>query len=351
MKENRAGYVASVRSGILDWLESVRYPDEGWGRWKYHAAMTRPWALQASGIAIGLLKRLGALQAISEEQKQEAIEFFRSCQDSKDHLFKDSLETEADRVGEHTWEEIWGQRNGSALMALEVLGAEPCLPLPRAQFTDLSQVDGRAWTLSLDWRNPWKSGESWSRAIQAFLRTMPDEQRNDATPVLSRMFECMESEILDSTSGMPTQRGCSDDPPRAMAGLFKIQFGYLAVGRPVPHADRAIDFTLRLQHDNGEFGYRRNMCMNWDALWVLRELDKQFGGRYRHADIVEAVKRMCEVLMNEYRKEDGAFAFHGEHCLMNHHSIRLCEAPQPISDMLGTTMCLHCLEYADEWNV
>ena len=72
--------------------------------------------------------------------------------------------------------------------------------------------------------------------------------------------------------------------------------------------------------------------------------------RYRHTDIVEAASRTCEVLMNEYRKEDGAFAFHGEHCLKNHHSIRLCETPQPISDMLGTTMCLNCLEYMDEWN-
>lgn len=38
-----------------------------------------------------------------------------------------------------------------------------------------------------------------------------------------------------------------------------------------------------------------------------------------------------------------------DHCLVNHHCIRLCEKHEAISDMLGTTMCLSCLEYADEW--
>ncbi len=311
--------------------------------------MNRPWALQASAIAIGVLQRLGVLATISEDRKREAIEFLLACQDPNDRLFKDPLETEADHAGEHTWEQIWGQRNGSALNALELLGAEPRLAPASAQFADLSQVDGRAWTLTLDWRNPWQYGESWSRAIQAYIMTLPHERRTDAAPALAGMFEVMESEILDPTSGMPTRRGCSDDPPKAMAGLFKIMHGYLAVGRPLPYADRAIDFTLNLQHDNGEFGYRRNMCMNWDALWVLRELDRQLGAGYRHAVIVEAGQRTCKALMKEYRKEDGAFAFHGEHCLTNHHSIRLCETPQPISDMLGTTMCLYCLEYVDEW--
>lgn len=344
------GYVPGVKTGILEWLESVRCPDKGWGRWKYHAAMTRPWALQASGIAIGLLNRLDALESVPEQKKQQAVLFLQSCQDPSDHLFKDPLETEADHVGEHTWEQIWGQRNGSALSALAILGIEPNLSPARAQFADLRQVDAQNWTLSLDWRNPWRFGESWSRAIQAFLATLPPDERNDSVPVLAAMFDVMESEILDPATGMPTLRGCDRDLPRAMAGLFKIMMGYLAVGRVVPHAERAIDATLGLQHDNGEFGHRRDMCMNWDALWVLRELDKQLEYAYRHGDIVQAGNDTSEVLMSQYRKSDGGFAFHGEVCLTKYHSIRLCETPLPISDILGTMMCLSCLEYADEWN-
>lgn len=350
MPVTSAGYIATVKSGILAWMESVRYPNEGWGRWKYHAAMTRPWALQASGIAIKLLEQLGALQAVSEKQKQEAVAFLHSCQDTKDHLFKDPLETEADHQGNHSWEQIWGQRNGSALQALEVLGAKPRFAPAPAQFADLSQVNGRAWTLSLDWRNPWQAGESWSRAIYAYVKTLPAEHRYDSVPVLAAMFAAMESDILDPETGMPTRRGCAEDPPRAMAGLFKIMMAYLTARRPVPNAERAIVSTLDLQHENGEFGYRRNMCMNWDALWVLRELDQQLAAGYRHSEIIAAGDRTCAMLMKEYRKADGAFAFHGDHCTKNHHSIRLCDTPQPISDMLGTMMCLQCLEYVDQWH-
>ncbi len=344
-----AGFVATVRGEILTWIEKVRCRDSGWGRWRYHSATTRPWSLQASGIAIDLLHRLDALDSVGADDRAEAILFLQSCQDPADHLFKDPLETADSRDGHHSWEAIWAQRNGATLLALEHLGAAPQFPPPTAQFADLSRVDGRAWTLSLQWSNPWSTGEGWSRAIDAHLRDLPIDDRRDTIPVLGDMFAALESNVLDPATGMPTRRGCPDDPARAMAGLFKIMNGYLAVNRPVPHAAAAIDSTLDLQAANGEFGYPRNMCMNWDALWVLRELDRQLGARHRHAEIVAAGERLCGCLLHEYRKPDGAFAFHGDHCLVNHHSVRLCDEPHPISDMLGTMMALACLEYADEW--
>jgi len=92
---------------------------------------------------------------------------------------EDPLETETDHVGEHTWEQIWGQRNGAALNALALLGVARDAPRARSQFADLTKVDGAEWTLSLDWRNPWRFGESWSRAIRAFLATLPESERND----------------------------------------------------------------------------------------------------------------------------------------------------------------------------
>lgn len=347
--QNRAGYVETVRADIFAWLESVRCSEEDWGRWKNNSSMTRPWALQASGIAIYLLDRLGSLASVAAADRASAIRFFQSCQDPVDRLFKDPLETGATREGHHSWEEIWAQRNGATLRALRALGASPRLAPPTVQFADLGRVDGREWTLSLNWSNPWSTGERWSRAIEAHLRELPAEARRDANPVLADMFATLESEVLDPATGMPTHRGCSDDPARAMAGLFKIMNGYLAVGRPLPDAEAAIDSTLNLQHASGEFGYPRNMCMNWDALWILRELDIQLRERHRHGEIVKAGRRLSECLLREYRKPDGGFAFHGDHCQVNHHSVRLCAEPLPISDMLGTMMCLECLEYVDQW--
>ena len=345
------GYLQQVRPGVLSWLESVRHTDEGWGRWKYHAAMQRPYALQASGLAIGILDMLGELKHVSPTQREQAVGFFQSCQDANDHLLKDPLENEECYTGYHTWEQVWGQRNGSALAAMELLGAEPLLPRVKAQFGDLSVVDGRRWTLEqIDWSNPWKNGESWSRAIRAYLNTLPPQRQNDKEPVLAAAFDAMESEIFDPATGTPCRRMPEQNPSVAMAGLFKVISGYVAAGRPVPHARAGIDSTLALQHEDGDFGFRNNMCINWDALWVLRELDRQLEGAYRHQDIVQAGNRCARMLLKKYRKADGGFSFQGDHCITVHHSIRLCDRPQAISDMLGTSMCLRCLAYADQWN-
>ncbi|WPJ96646.1 hypothetical protein SH580_02880 [Coraliomargarita algicola] len=342
-------YISEIRGGLLDWMESVRYEEAGWGRWKYHSMMERPYALNASGIAIKILHRLGLLDQISAAQRREAVEYFKSCQDSSDGLFRDPLELEADRIGSHSWESIWGQRNGVALEAIEYLHSRPDFPEVKAQFVNLREVDTYAWTLSLDWSNPWMHGESWSRAISAFLKTANLEKSEADRAALDGMFQAVEQHLLDPETGFPLRLGCKDASV-GMAGLFKLMFGYLDAGRVVPHAEKAIDSTLLLQNENGEFGAMSNMCFNWDSLWVLRELDLQLEGRYRHVEIVAAGNRLASVLLSNYRKEDGGFSFNGALSIQEHHGVRLSAQSHPIGDMLAAIMVLYCFEYCDEWN-
>lgn len=345
------GYVDAVRGDVLAWLEALRDKSGPWGRWRYHSGMAAPSALQATAIALQVLDLLGALHAVPAAQRAEAADHLLSCQDAADGLFKDPLETEARHVGPHTWEQIWGQRHGATVTALELLGVEPRYPLPRAQFADLGAVDAAAWTLSLDWQNPWRYGETWSRALHAYFAARgADPKRYAEHPNILAAFDAMEREILDPATGTPCRRMSPVNPAVAMAGLFKVMFGYLEVGRPVPHAAAGIDSTLRLEHPDSDWGSRRNMCMVWDALWVLYPLDRQLNGAHRHADIVAAGNRTAAMLLRDYRKPDGGFAFNGEHAQCNHHSIHLCDAKLPIGDMLGTRMALHCLAYIDEWN-
>ena len=343
--------VARVKPDLVGWLESIRQKTGGWGRWPYHARMERPWALQASGIAIRLLKLLGELEGVAPARRAEAIANLQACQDPADGLFKDPMEDEACHEGPHTWEQVWGQRNGAATEALNLLGAEPLYPPAAAQFADLRAVDPAEWTLrGLDWSNPWAQGESWSRAICVYLRQATAGEDPADDPRLVAAFEAVEREIIDPRTGMPSRRMPSEDPSRAMAGLFKVSKAYLSVGRPLPHPEAALDATLALQHDDGEFGYRDNMCINWDALNVLRLLNQQLDGGYRFEDIRDAGDRCAEMLLRKYRQDDGAFAFHGHRCQRNHHSIRLSAESYPIGDMLGTIMCVRCLQYADEWD-
>lgn len=344
-------YMAMVRSNVLRHIESIRFKEQGWGRWKYMATMPRPWALQASSMTIYILEVLDQIKNVTEQQKQEYLDFVYSCYDETDRFFKDPLENESIRQGPHTWRHIWGQRNGSVLGSLKILGLTPRTELIEpAILADYQNVSARDWTLALDWSDPWMVGEVWLRLVLAFVNRYPGKDIIEDVPYVRDLFEVIENDILDPATGMPTKRGCQDDKPRAMAGLFKILMGYVRVGRPLPYPEQAVDFTLDLQFKNGEFGYPRDMTMNWDALWVLYYYNQQMANSYRFEDIRQAGNRLAEVLLNDYRKSDGGFAFHADHCLMKHCSIILCEKPEPISDVVGTWMALQCFRYADEWN-
>ncbi len=348
-------YLDEATPGVLRWLESVRFAEPtdrsptgaGWGRWRYHAATDQPFSTNATSWAVLILHDLGHLYSLPNVQRVDALEFLRGAQDY-DGYFKDPLVGDGDLVGKHSWEDVYGQWTVAA-DAIEALGDTPLRALPPVQFADLGRLGGRAYTRAFDWSDPWARGEAWSRGIIAYLRSNPPARRD--ARVVDDAIDVFEAEVLDPATGMPSvQMPELVDTSCAMAGLFKTMNAYLATGRPVPHARRAIDSTLRLQRDDDDFGQGQNMCLNWDALWVLRELDRQLVGTHRHAEIVDAGNRLARRLLRDYRKPDGGFAFHRAHCVTHHHSVRLCEQPAAIGDMLGTMMCLNCLRYADQWN-
>lgn len=342
--ESSNGYLAEAKAGVLDWLESVRYKESSeWGRWKYSSSMTRPYGLIPSIIAVRILAVLDSLRDVPGESKLEAVQYFQSQQDASDGFFKDELVSEKDLVENrtHTWPDIWGQMD--AKDALELLEARPLYPMPSKAFVDLSSPDLKDEILAWDWRKPWLVGERFFRAVEAFYI------RNGcrSSTAIEMAFEVIEEEILSEYDGMPSKRGC-DDIDNHCGGVFKLMVTYKMMGRLYPFPEQAVDSLLAMQRDNAEFA-AGGMCMNWDAIWVIWLMDAQLKSAYRHNDIVDAADKLAAMLMSDYRKTDGAFAFGGKASLPVHHSVKIGES-LPISDMLGTVMCLYCLAYADELN-
>jgi hypothetical protein len=372
MNEN---YVEQVREGVLDWMESVRDRSEGWGRWKYNAHMQRPHGLISTRFALAILEQFGVLESIGAKEKAEAIAYLQSCQDT-DGFFKDPLVSAKDLSAGHSYvmQDLWMQMDATG--ALKVLGAKPLHAPPKQVHSDLQGEEGLDWLRGLDWTNPWLEGERFNRAVAALrggVYAWSSKNPPGATPLdpevkrrmasLEELFHFLETKVMSPGSGLPDAAGCKH-PDVAMAGLFKLLFAYIDAERPYPYAAQAIDSVLAMQSEAGDFAprfdlptpdgstyvirYAQDMCINWDALWVLRQLDKELKGQHRHADIARAAQRLAECLLRDYRKPDGGFAFAAEHCLLIHQAVKISK-PFPEGDMVGAFMCLECLRYADEW--
>ncbi len=355
-------YTDSCRDGIIHFLETIRYTEPGepsLGRWKYNAGMLRPYALISTMWAVNILRKLDAWKDVPGQIQSDAIDFMKSCQ-RPDGFFQDPFVDNDALAMDQPFVEADGWAQMDCFDTLRSLGATPKFPRPASIHASLKDMDeSLRWMEGQDWSNPWLVGERWSRATRAYLNSVesPDPE------ILEQWFGFVENDVLNPVTGYPDLAGCNQ-PDVAMAGLFKILFSYLAAERSYPFIEAAIDSTLALQSAEGDFAprpdlrtpdgstyvirYARDMCINWDALWSLRTLDKMAQHSYRPNDLMDCSTRFSDCLMRDYRKPDGGFAFAADHCLLIHQGHKL-SAPLSQGDIIGTFMCLECFEYTDEW--
>lgn len=340
----------AMRKEILEWMDSVQWkPEEYAARWKYTTHMVRDWGLQCSGIAIMIYSVLGVLDKKSPNWKNQAAREILSCQDKETGLFKDPLilaHPEHKEWDKHSWEMVWLQNTLQCRQSLNLLGAAPLYPLPEESIRPLETGKARDAVMSLDWADdPWLWGEACTNMILAYCRKNHIQSFDEADETVREAFAAIEREVLNPETGLPDKQGCQD-PATNMAGLFKIIFAYRPLGRPVPNVERAIDSIIAMQDERGSYG--DNLCLHWDAVWALKVLEEQIAGSYRLNDVADTGEALSQMLQKYYRKSDGGFSFFENHCLDLHNSIRV--SPElPISDMLGTWMCIECIRYAEGW--
>ena len=338
---------ATVAGGVRTWLDSVAFPPgEVTGRWRYSRHMVRDWAVESSTQAVSILALLGDLPTWTRARRDRVVAEVQGWQDPETGLFKDPLIRPEDKVSEHhSWEHIWLHHTGCCVGMLRWLDAAPLHPLPTRAFVSAAQEDDPDWVLGLGWENPWSAGEHFLRVIDAH-RNRHGLTGRETDGRIDAAFAVLESKVLSPDTGLP-DRFNRTDPPRAMAGLFKLIPAYGQVGRPLPWPERAIDSVLAMQDKAGGFG-QDNLCIHWDALLVLVRLNEQLDGAHRFDDIAAAGARAAGFLCRVHRRRDGGFSFHSDQCIQVHNSVRVSE-PLPESDTVGTSMSLRCLRYAHTW--
>jgi hypothetical protein len=311
--------------------------------------MLRDYAVESTGHIAKLLWELDAVE--DSPHTPHMIRFLQEQQDPDTGLFKDPLISREDHVGgegSHSWEHIWQHHTGVATLALEALGAKPLYPLPKKAHVDLDEVDVRDWVLSLDWEHPYMEAEHWGNALRAYHNKHDLTPGADTTPTIDEAFRVVNEEIINSETGFPG-RYDPDTPGQGLGGAFKMLIqAYVPCGREYPHAEAAARSVLATQQENGEFTDGANMCMNWDAMYMLKHLTDDAQLEPLREDVLAAGQKLENRLLNTYRKDDGGFSFFADHCVNVHNSIRVSE-PLEESDAMGTWMCADCLRMNGRW--
>ncbi|KKL05633.1 hypothetical protein LCGC14_2604070, partial [marine sediment metagenome] len=334
----------TVTQDIVRWLDATRYQgDQGEaGLWSYGVQSHKPWAVEASALAVLTLQNIRQLGSVGE---LDAItRTIQSRQEPDTGLFKDPLIGEADKTSDRlSWEHIWHHHTGVCVQALAALEAKPLYPMPRQAFADFETIDVDEWTLGLDWTIPWTTGEHWAKAVNAYRMDRNLLEPDDLDTTLLKAFATMETRILNPENGMPDLRGC-DLAYQRVTGLFKLMFAYVPFGRDLPNPEKAIDYILSVQREDGPFDIG-GMGPNGDAIWALKHLSDQLDDRYRMSDIIDAGRRLNRYLIENHQKPDGGFSYNPDVCWETHNTIKVADL-LPQGDPVGTlwaSWCFRCV--------
>ena len=261
----------SLFDGALDFVGRMRMPGTGVGAYRYSPSTQVP-LLYASVYAAMLRHLLGDLGQMSQEQKSEWGDYINSHQ-CQDGLYRDPRLASA--LAER--EDWWGWRHLTA----HVVTALTCLDArPLHGFSILEPLYGPGaateWVSSLDWCG---RPDCASNAVMNYGVLLQYERDfrdcSQAAAALLEVLDYLEATV-DTTSGLwgPSRSADWESLSIAVQTSYHIWNLFFFDGRPIPHAERAVDSCLRLQNRLGGFSPRPNAsaCEDIDAMDALARL-------------------------------------------------------------------------------
>jgi spore maturation protein CgeB len=263
--------VSDLFDGALAFTDSLRVPSAGPGRYLYSPAGTQPLAY-ASTYAVLLRHLLGDLDDLTNEERGEWAAYLNGFQCS-DGLYRDPVLASA-MAEQEDW---WGWRHLTA----HVVSALACLDSrPERRFTFLDEIcrPGRAgsWIASQAWERQPDSASNSVMNRGVLLQYERDFcSRPEAGFALEEFYDYLD-EAVDADTGLwgLSQNRTWEALSVAVQTSYHLWNLYFYDGRPIRHADRAVDSCLRLQNRLGGFSYRpdSSACEDIDAVDPLARL-------------------------------------------------------------------------------
>ena len=298
------------RAKTLRYIESMRFQDEPYGRYRYAAAMPQP-TLYSSTYAAMARDLYRDLDALTPAQRGQWIGYLQTHQDD-DGLFRDPL---IFGQGWYKDDPEWcGRRHltchvVTALTCLGVVATKPLVCLE--PFFDSSRL--MAWLEQRDWKKVDFAGNEVLNVgtLLQYARDYQNEPR--AAEAMHIMLDWLGQHHLNPASGLWGSYDLTSGPglSRAVMGAYHFWLLFFYDRAPVPHFEAALDQVLRTQSakDNGfgqgVHGPRSSACEDIDSIDPLARLIRV---SKRREDVRKALL-LAEDHMWEQQNADGGFVW------------------------------------------
>ena len=303
--------IAQIRGKTLRYIETMRFADRPYGRYRYAAEMPEPTVYSSTYAAMtrGLYRDLGSLSATDREQW---IEYFQSHQQD-DGLFADPLIADD---GIYTGDPEWcGRRHLSChvVVALTCLGAVAEKPARWLEpFFDRKHLT--QWLEQRDWQNNADTVGNEVLNLGTLLQYERDFRRETrAATAMHAMLHWLSTHEISNKTGLWGGFDLTDPKglSKAVQGAYHSWLLYFYDRRLIPYAHQVIDSVLHTENPAGGYGWgvhgrTSSACEDIDSIDPLVRLS--FLSDYRRDEILDSLRRAVpHVLANQ--NDDGGFAF------------------------------------------
>jgi len=291
-----------IQQGIISFCESMATDKVGY----YKYSTECPPTMLGSAFAGLALALCGKLAGLDEQTRSGWVEYLQGCQDEQTGLFVSPEFRSEDRKSEkHSDELLHAHSSTFVMLLLHYLGALPKYPIKWIH--KYRRKDAmRKWIEALGWeKNAWVVG-NWTYDMGCAIGV--DHLVTGEAACLEQAdhyFEWFDEHQRDDTGWWDLKPGGS--------ALFEQQFGgyhtlmvYWMFDRPIARADKIIDSSLKLQHEDGMFDPEGGggCCQDMDCIDPMVQMGLATG--YRSRDIADCLARALPPILAK-QTEGGGF--------------------------------------------
>lgn len=307
--------IHAIRQKTLGYVESMRFKDEPYGRYRYAEGMDKPTLYSSTYAAMTrhLYRDLGTL---TDKQRMDWIDYIQSFQD-EDGLYRDPV-----IFGQGWYEgdpEWCGRRHLTChvVTALKCLGATAKKPM-----TFLDPFMEKDYLVS------WMEERDWAKNVDfvgnevlnlgTLIQYARDFQNNKkCAAAFKTMTELMNTNFMNPKSGLWGELNLSDNKElsRSVQAAYHLWLLYFYDSIPVPYSGKALGYILKTQNSAGGFGQgvhnpdnplNSSACEDIDSIDPLARLLHEEKGNKE--EIVSVLKTgLDRVLVN--LNPDGGYVF------------------------------------------